>query len=70
YDASVKKARDEMLAKMEETEKEIEKLFPQKAEEASAGGTGAKPKKNPLPPELLVKLENIRQTMLTNTENK
>lgn len=70
YDASVKKARDEMLAKMEETEKEIEKLFPQKAGEASSGGNGVKPKKNPLPPELLVKLENIRQTMLTNSENK
>ena len=60
YDASVKKARDEMLSKIEETEKEIERLFPQKVNEQKESQNS---KKNPLPPELLVKLENIRQAM-------
>ena len=83
YENSVKKAQEEMIAKIEEQEKEIEKMFPHKngenfgqeneANENSNESLGEKLKgikKNPLPPELLLKFESIRQTVLTNSENK
>lgn len=69
YENSVKKAQEEMLSKMEEQEKEIEQMFPRKENENASGNLDGV-KKNPLPPELMLKFESIRQTMLTNSEDK
>ena len=59
YDQQLKKSREEMAKKIEEQEKELKK-FEDKKEKPSSE----------LPPELLAKFDSIRQSMLTNSNNK
>ena len=59
YDQQLKKSREEMAKKIEEQEKELKK-FEDKKEKPSSE----------LPPELLAKFDSIRQSMLTNSDNK
>ena len=59
YDQQLKKSREEMAKKIEEQEKELKK-FEDKKEKTSSE----------LPPELLAKFDSIRQSMLTNSDNK
>ncbi len=59
YDQQLKKLREEMAKKIEEQEKELKK-FEDKKEKPSSE----------LPPELLAKFDSIRQSMLTNSDNK
>ena len=58
YEASLEKSRKEMADKIERQEKELKKYEkPQN-------------KSYELPPELLAKFDSIRQSMLTNSDNK
>lgn len=59
YEQQLKKSREEMAKKIEEQEKELRK-FEDKKEKPSSE----------LPPELLAKFDSIRQSMLTNSDNK
>ena len=59
YDQQLKKSREEMAKKIEEQEKELKK-FEDKKEKPSSE----------LTPELLAKFDSIRQSMLTNSDNK
>ena len=59
YDQQLKKSREEMAKKFEEEEKQLKK-FEDKKEKPSSE----------LPPELLAKFDSIRQSMLTNSDNK
>ena len=58
YEASLEKSRKEMAEKIERQEQELKKY--------------EKPQNKPseLPPELLAKFDSIRQSMLTNSDNK
>jgi len=59
YEQQLKKSREEMAKKIEEQEKELKK-FEDKKEKPSSE----------LPSELLAKFDSIRQSMLTNSDNK
>ena len=59
YDQQVKKSRNEMAKKIEEEERQLKK-YEKKSEN----------KGSELPPELLAKFDSIRQSMLTNSDNK
>ena len=59
YDQQVRKSRNEMAKKIEEEERQLKK-YEKKPEN----------KGSELPPELLAKFDSIRQSMLTNSDNK
>ena len=59
YEQQLKKSRSEMAKKIEAQEKELEKYDKKKDSPSSE-----------LPPELLAKFDSIRQSMLTNSDNK
>ncbi len=59
YEQQLKKSREEMAKKFEEEEKQLKKFEDKKEKPASE-----------LPPELLAKFDSIRQSMLTNSDNK
>ena len=59
YEQQLKKSRNEMAKKIEAQEKELEKY-----------NKKAKAPSSELPPELLAKFDSIRQSMLTNSDNK
>ena len=59
YDQMVERTRKEMAVKMENDEKIINDRFPEKKSENS----------DDLPPELVAKLESIKNDMLTNSKN-
>ena len=59
YDKQLQKSRNEMARKIEEEEKQLKK-YEKKSET----------KGSELPPELLAKFDSIRQSMLTNSDNK
>ena len=66
YEKQLAESRSKMQENIEKQEKELEKYNkknPNKPEEGSSG-TGQ------LPPELLAKFDSIRQSMLTNSNNK
>ena len=59
YEQQLEKSRREQAAKLAKQEKELQK-FDKKAESPASE----------LPPELLAKFDSIRQSMLTNSDNK
>ena len=59
YNHQLQKSRNEMARKIEEEEKQLKK-YEKKTES----------KGSELPPELLAKFDSIRQSMLTNSDNK
>ena len=59
YENQLKKSREEMAKKIEDQEKQLKK-YEKKSEN----------KGSELPPELLAKFDSIRQSMLTNSDNK
>ena len=59
YESQIAKERKEMSAKLEKQEKELRK-YDKKPETSGSE----------LPPELLAKFDSIRQSMLTNSDNK
>lgn len=61
YENALKQSRKEMAASLEKQEKELEKFRTEK--KAAESNTS-------LPPELLAKFDSIRESMLTNSENK
>ena len=61
YETALKQSRKEMAASLEKQEKELEKFRTEK----KTGESGTS-----LPPELLAKFDSIRESMLTNSENK
>ncbi len=61
YETALKQSRKEMAASLEKQEKELEKFRTEK--KTAESGTS-------LPPELLAKFDSIRESMLTNSENK
>ena len=63
YENQVAKEKKEMAARIEKQEKELLK-YGRKNEEKE-GNSGSQ-----LPPELLAKFDSIRQSMLTNSDNK
>ena len=62
YEQQLAKARREMEQKIEEQEKQLKK-YDKKAD-------SGKKQASELPPELLAKFDSIRQSMLTNSDNK
>ena len=62
YEQQLAKARREMEQKIEEQEKQLKK-YDKKAD-------SEKKQASELPPELLAKFDSIRQSMLTNSDNK
>ena len=65
YQNQVAKERKEMAAKFEEQENALKK-YDEKNSQAKKNSSG----ENSLPPELLAKFDSIRQSMLTNSDNK
>lgn len=61
YEEHLQKLKKEENAKLEKQEKELQK-YDKKSENSSSGTT--------LPPEILAKFDSIRESMLTNSDNK
>ena len=64
YEQALKKAKEEFARQQQETQQKVEKFY----EEAEKGKKKAKKEENELPPELMAKINSIRQSMLTKDE--
>ncbi len=65
YENQLKKERDLMVKNFEKQEKELEKFRASKSQKKENSSTNSQ-----LPPELLAKFDSIRESMLTNSDNK
>ena len=66
YEKQLADSRSKMQEKLEKQEKELEKYNQQKQNKTAGNSNSG----NQLPPELLAKFDSIRQSMLTNANNK
>lgn len=68
YEQQLARSRKEMEQKFEEQEEQLKKY--EKKARASEASESAEKQGSELPPELLAKFDSIRQSMLTNSDNK
>ena len=66
YEKQLAESRSKLQEKLEKQEKELEKYNQKNQKKSEEGSAGA----GELPPELLAKFDSIRQSMLTNSNNK
>ena len=66
YEKQLAESRNKMQKQLEKQEKELEKYNQKKIEKPAENSNGS----GQLPPELLAKFDSIRQSMLTNSDNK
>ncbi len=66
YEKQLAESRNKMQEQLEKQEKELEKYNQKKIEKPVENSNGS----GQLPPELLAKFDSIRQSMLTNSDNK
>lgn len=60
YEKQIKSAKEEMNKRIDNTEKELEKIYGNEKKKSNDGSN--------LPPEILEKLESMKKSMLTNSE--